>query len=85
MAIQDFDPLLRGAKTIVQGCPVEDGLSGGCCRNCGGGWPGTQISTEAMTRAVAEGTIDPNKLGCQPLQDRARAALEAQSDEAAAM
>ena len=74
--MQDIDPLSRGKPTIVEGCPVEDGLSGGCCHGCGGGWPGTRISTKALTRAVNDSKIDPDKLGCQPLQDRVQAAIK---------
>ena len=63
---------------IVQGCPVADGQAA-CCHNCGGGWPGTRITTEAMTRVVNNGGIIPENLGCQPLEDRARAGLAAVS------
>mgnify|MGYP001617017024 CR=1 FL=1 len=61
---------------VVEGCPAADGKAA-CCRNCGGGWPGTRVTTMAMTRAVQSGRLDPERLGCQPLQDRARAALQA--------
>ena len=60
---------------IVEGCPVANGR-GPCCRNCGGGWPGTKVTTEKLTAAVVNGAIDPEKLGCQPLMDRVKAALE---------
>lgn len=60
--------------TPVQGCPVADG--GAACPRCGGGWPGTRITTEAMTKAVAGGNLDPTKLGCQTLIDRATAGIE---------
>ena len=63
---------------IIEGCPVADG-KGSCCRNCGGGWPGTKITTEAMTRAVASVQLDPKKLGCQPLWDRATQAMKDRS------
>lgn len=59
---------------IVRGCPVADG-GPSCCHGCGGGWPGTRITTEAMTQAVAGRMIVPDKLGCQPLADRAAAGL----------
>ncbi|KKU95621.1 MAG: hypothetical protein UY27_C0012G0008 [Candidatus Gottesmanbacteria bacterium GW2011_GWA1_48_13] len=59
----------------VRGCPVADG-GGGCCHNCAGGWPGTKITTEAMTRAVNNGGIDPSKLGCGPLEESARQGLQ---------
>ena len=59
---------------IVEGCPVADG-GPPCCRNCGGGWPRTKITTVAMTRAVRIQRIDPSRLGCQPLQDRATEGL----------
>ena len=61
---------------IVRGCPVADGLPP-CCRNCGGGWDGTRVTTEAMTRAVENGRVIPENFGCQPLEDRARAGLAA--------
>lgn len=61
---------------IVQGCPVADGKAA-CWSFCGGGWPGTRITTKAMTRAVNNGGIIPENLGCQPLQDRAREGLAA--------
>lgn len=72
MSIQDQDPMMRGSGNaiIVKGCTKADG-GPGCCRNCDGGWPGTMITTEAMTSAVRSGRIDPSKLGCQPLYDRA--------------
>lgn len=65
---------------IVEGCPVANGR-GPCCRNCGGGWPGTKVTTEKLTVSVLSGTINPDKLGCQPLQDRARAGLQARQSE----
>lgn len=61
----------------VEGCPAADGKAA-CWSFCGGGWPGTRVTTEAMTRAVHSGRLDPNKLGCQPLYDRARKAIENQ-------
>lgn len=61
---------------IVKGCPVADGQAP-CCHNCGGNWPGTRITTEAMTRAVNNEGIIPENLGCEPLGDRARAGLAA--------
>lgn len=61
---------------IARGCPVADGQAA-CCHNCGGGWPGTRVTTEAMTHAVNNGGIIPENLGCQPLQDRAREGLAA--------
>lgn len=76
MARQDLDPMMRGSGNaiIVKGCPKADGGSG-CCLFCDGGWPGTRIATEAMTRAVRSGRINPNKLGCGPLQERATEGL----------
>lgn len=58
-------------KFEVLGCPVADGMPP-CCLFCGGGWPGTRITTETMTDGVLSGRIVPKKLGCQPLEDRAR-------------
>lgn len=55
---------------ILHACPVVNGL-GPCCRNCGGGWPGTKATTKQLTEAVNTGSIDPQKLGCQPLEQRA--------------
>lgn len=60
---------------IVRGCPVADG-GPSCCHGCGGGWPGTRITTEAITQAVVDGKVVPDKLGCQPLVDRAAAGLQ---------
>lgn len=59
----------------VSGCPVADG-GPSCCHGCGGGWPGTRITTGLMTQAVIEGKVVPEKLGCQPLVDRAQAGLQ---------
>ncbi|NPV87774.1 MAG: hypothetical protein HPY45_17380 [Anaerolineae bacterium] len=61
---------------IVQGCPVADG-GAPCCRMCAGNWPGTKITTHALTRAVRRMKVSPHKLGCQPLKERAEAGLKA--------
>lgn len=58
---------------VVQGCPVADG-QGPCSTTCGGGWPGTP-STEKLTAAVVAGRINPTRLGCGPLQERATQGL----------
>ncbi len=59
---------------VVLACPVADGFPP-CCRGCGGGWPGTKATTRNLTEAVVKERLDPNKLGCQPLVDRARAGI----------
>lgn len=66
-----FDP---NQPQPTRGCPAADGQAA-CWDRCGAGWPGTNITTEAMTKAVSGNGIDPNKLGCQPLQDRAKEGL----------
>lgn len=58
-------------KIILRACPVADGY-GPCCRGCGGGWPGTKATSEQFTRALYNGGINPERLGCGPLVDRAR-------------
>ena len=59
----------------VDGCPIfEKGC--GCGRMCGGGWPGTTVSSEALTKAILNGKLNPDKLGCQPLIDRAKEGME---------
>ncbi len=57
----------------VAGCPVADG--GAPCPRCGGGWPGTKLTTEDLTSLVISRTIKPEKLGCGPLVDRANDGL----------
>lgn len=59
------------------GCPAANGR-GPCAITCGGGWPGTLMSDGALSAAVAARTIDPDKLGCGPIVDRVRAALQEQ-------
>ena len=59
---------------ILEACPVADGR-GPCCRGCGGGWPGTRATTKQLTRALHNGGIKPEKLGCGPLIERARMAV----------
>ena len=59
---------------VLKACPVADG-KGPCCRNCGGGWPGTKATTEQLTQALHNGGVSPDKLGCGPLTERARAAV----------
>lgn len=59
----------------VNGCPAADG-GASCCRHCGAGWPGTQITSEAMTQGVISGQLEPSRLGCQPLEDRARLGMQ---------
>jgi hypothetical protein len=62
------------AKFEVKGCPIVDGV-GLCAVRCSGGWAGTKISTEKLTKAVRSKKIYPERLGCQPLEERAREAL----------
>lgn len=59
----------------VEACPVADG-GAPCCRNCGGGWPGTRSTSEQLTAAVEKRKIDPKKLGCELLQQRVAEALK---------
>lgn len=59
---------------IIRGCPVADNLP--ACPRCGGAWPGTRITTAGMTKAVAQRTIIPARLGCGVLQERAEQGLE---------
>lgn len=60
---------------VLKACPVADGRAP-CGRGCGGGWPGTRATTENLTKALHNGGVDPNKLGCGPLIERARAATQ---------
>lgn len=53
----------------VLGCPVADKRP--ACPRCGGGWPGTKITTEKMTKNIISGTLKPERLGCLPMQGRA--------------
>ena len=69
----------QGQVINVPGCPAKDG-GGGCCHNCAGGWPGTP-GTEGMTRGVASGRLDPEKLGCGPLQEMAERAYRMVDDQ----
>ena len=62
-------------KFEVKGCPIMDGV-GLCSVRCSGGWAGTKITTEKLTRAIRSRRIFPEKLGCQPLEDRAREGLK---------
>lgn len=62
-------------STVVRGCPVADGFA--ACPRCGGGWPGTRLTTEALSRAIADGRITPERLGCGVLEERVRSALDA--------
>lgn len=64
----------READLVVRGCPVADG-GPSCCHGCGGGWPGTRVTTEKLTAAVRAVRINPDFLGCQPLADRTRIGL----------
>ena len=59
---------------VLKACPVADGKEP-CCRNCGGGWPGTRATTKNLTKALHNGGINPEMLGCQPLIERARVAV----------
>lgn len=64
----------------VEGCPVADGKVP--CPRCGGGWPGTKITTERMTKGVAAGIINPSLLGCSTLENRVLEYYEKLSDTA---
>ena len=71
---------VNGKKDIVLiACPVAD-KRGPCSRNCGGGWPGTRATTEQLTEALHNGGIDPERLGCGPLVERARVAVSMLED-----
>jgi hypothetical protein len=59
---------------VLRACPVADG-KGPCSRSCGGGWPGTKATTEKLTKALHNGGVDPDRLGCGPLVERARVAV----------
>jgi hypothetical protein len=58
-------------KFEVIGCPVVEGMQP-CGRMCGGGWPGTSVSTRALTDAILAGNLDASKLGCGMLICRAQ-------------
>jgi len=63
-------------KIEIQGCPIADRIGGTeCIRGCGGGWPGTQITSEDLTRAVNNGGVRAERLGCGPLMQRAEVAM----------
>jgi hypothetical protein len=66
--------LLENGTFIVQGCPVADGQ--GPCHGCGGGWPGTLATSEALTTAALLGRLKPERLGCGPLAEGATQALQ---------
>lgn len=62
-------------KTVLRACPVADGLNSGCCRGCGGGWPGTTKTTEQLTKILHTGRLNPQNMPCGPLEDKARFAI----------
>jgi len=66
------NPIEDGTIT-VQGCPVADGKSP--CHGCGGGWPGTQATSDALTKAAQAGRLLPDSLGCGLLVEGAKRAL----------
>jgi hypothetical protein len=68
-----------GKNIVLEACPVADGKAP-CGRSCGGGWPGTGATTENLTKALHNGGVDPDKLGCGPLIERARAAVSELTD-----
>lgn len=55
------DPLLG-----INGCPVADGEAP-CLRGCGGGFPGTLVTTDKLRLAVQSENFHPERLGCGPL------------------
>jgi len=69
----------RIENIVLKACPVADGLSP-CCRNCGGGWPGTKATTKQLTNALYNDGVKPEKLGCGPLVKRAQAAVSQLAD-----
>jgi len=56
----------------VRGCPQADG--GATCRGCFK-LPGTDITTEAMTKSVVNGRLNPDKIPCGVLQGSARSGM----------
>ncbi len=60
------------------GCPAANGR-GPCAITCGGGWPGTLMSNEALASAVRAGAIIADNLGCEPITQRVKSALEEQA------
>jgi hypothetical protein len=64
--------IMPGNILEIKGCPRQEG--GLCADRCGGGWAGTKTSTDKLTQAILLYNLDPNKLGCQPLIDRIKAA-----------
>ena len=70
-----FLELTNEPVEVVAGCPVANG-EGPCSTTCGGNWPGTNITTEAMTQIVYLWDVNPDLLGCGPLEQRAIAAVE---------
>jgi hypothetical protein len=53
------------------GCPVANGAAP-CNHLCGGGWPGTKVTSDKMLKALRQGKLIPEFLGCGPLQEQAR-------------
>lgn len=64
----------EGEKFQVPGCPVADGKAG-CVVTCAGRWPGTNVTTEGMTKAVVSGKVIPERFGCGQLEANARYGL----------
>ena len=58
----------------IVGCGVSYGNP---CPRCGGGWPGTTSTTKQLTEAAFKGRLNPDKLGCKTLIERAQNYLEA--------
>lgn len=53
------------------GCSVANG-GAPCNHLCGGGWPGTKITHDEMSRALRQGRLIPETLRCGPLEEQAR-------------
>jgi len=50
------------------GCPVAH--YEGPCPMCGGGWPGTKMSSVKLIEAAKNGGIRPEMLGCGVLEQQ---------------
>lgn len=56
-------------KSEIKGCYA---LYGSPCHNCGGGWPGTKSSGNALTSAAVAGRLNPERMGCGPLVEQVK-------------
>jgi len=65
---------VRSYEIKITGCFA---LRGSPCHNCGGGWPGTKGSGEALTAAAYQGHLIPERMGCGPLETQVMAFMKA--------